>query len=1069
MCYITKFKAVPTPLVSRNEPAMQRINLICHASCDAHLLLAVIRNNQKICASYRFSVNAGDNEVAVMLPVGQTTSNAHFILSDLTGNIVSEFSMVWHPPREWTLYVIKSSHTDIGLHNSQYIQRDNCSRFLDKAMKLCDKTSTWSDAERYRYVVEGTWFWNNYCDDQGENAARNVIDNYVRSKQISIGGATAGNHTQVYGMEEMCRSTYTRSRLKNEWGIDTKTMTMVDNNGMSWSTVIPYAEAGFKNIFFAPNHWNPLPSTIWPKDNSVEGGKWNPDASGGGARIDVRYDSALPMVFYWQGANEESKVLVWCSTHYEWGGTAFGVTPNMQDMPNFLTIMAEKTARQLIKLEEKCPYDTWLFACYGDDEEPNLKLNEVLQEWNSKWRWPEIRTVGDLDEPFDRIRSKHDSQIPVISGDITGGWYQHPVATPELLAQKFAVDRLLPTAEILATLAGIYIPEYQYPVTEFRRAWDALICNDEHSYGVSGYKGRRVYETWLQHRDWIDKAEAIAINESSRAFKVIASHISAAEPSLVVFNPTLQKRSELIDFTFDNGNDIRLLTPEIPSLGYIVIPISSTNTKSVITENEITESPILENRFYRIHFAEDGSISSLFDKDLLKELIDTGVQFKCNQFVYTKDNHENFVTPLKAEFQIERDSYAVTIIATTMEPVSGASIKQRVTIFEHEKRIDIDNSLNHVQDLINKDRYYRYGYFAFPFSVNGSTPKVQLNGCIASPGKDQTGHGTETYLAGREWCCVENDEFGVALFQLDSQLLEFGKIHSDKTDCYLPTSGSAIYSYVFNDWLQMHTPGGSHINPHFRYSIVSYSGDFSEAGIPQISERLAHPVISDSIDNQTGFLPPDNFSFLETGNPNLSLLALKRAEDGNGIIARFWENSGHGIKNGALSQKMAPEVAIKRCAIDEQMHEGDFDLNQFGLNKHDYLTLRLAGINLAERPETAQSTDTGCPAPIGSVYTGLVTIPRAVCGEFQGHLYLEWGQNMESDLSHYELYRSENLGFNPSRDTFVTEVTPGPYRVACFEDKDLRTHTQYYYRVRAVNRIGKCSEFSDEFSGLTRE
>ena len=56
---------------------------------------------------------------------------------------------------------------------------------------------------------------------------------------------------------------------------------------------------------------------------------------------------------------------------------------------------------------------------------------------------------------------------------------------------------------------------------------------------------------------------------------------------------------------------------------------------------------------------------------------------------------------------------------------------------------------------------------------------------------------------------------------------------------------------------------------------------------------------------------------------------------------------------------MAPEVAIKRCAIDEQMHEGDFDLNQFGLNKHDYLTLRLAGINLAERPETAQSTDTG--------------------------------------------------------------------------------------------------------------
>ena len=92
----------------------------------------------------------------------------------------------------------------------------------------------------------------------------------------------------------------------------------------------------------------------------------------------------------------------------------------------------------------------------------------------------------------------------MLSGDITGGWYQHPVSAPELLSRKFEADRLLPTAEKLATLAALTDEHYRYPAEAFNRAWDALLFNDEHSYGTSGYQGRRVYETWMQHRDWID-------------------------------------------------------------------------------------------------------------------------------------------------------------------------------------------------------------------------------------------------------------------------------------------------------------------------------------------------------------------------------------------------------------------------------------------------------------------------------------------------------------------------------------------------------------------------------------
>lgn len=1067
---ITELRMAPTSLVTREEPAQQRMNMQLHASCDAHLWVTIVRGGgEPIAQGLRIGVRGGRNELPVMLPVAREEQRARLTVHDGQGNVCGACEFLWGPPREWTLYVIRASHTDIGLHNSQYIQRSNCSRFLDQAMKLCDQTETWPEAGCYRYVVEGSWFWENYCADRGTEAARTAVSKYVHAGKIAVGGATAGNHTQVYGSEEMCRSAYTRSRLGQEWGIETRTLTMIDNNGLSWALVAPYVDAGFRNVVFAPNQWNPLPSTIWPRDHDILGATWNPDASGGGARIDVRYDSALPLVFYWRGADERSDLLVWCSTGYDWGGCPFGLRTDIENTPQSRAALEERTARQLIKLEERYPYDAWLFACYGDDEEPNLKVNEVLRAWNQKWRWPEYRAVGDLDEPFERLRRDFHDQIPVLSGDITGGWYQHPLSTPELLAQKFAVDRLLPTAEKLATLAGLFAPGYRYPAAAFRRAWDALICNDEHSYGTSGYQGRRVYETWMQHRDWIDKAERTAKEEAARALAAIAGRIEAPEPSLVLFNPTLSKRREIIDLADGDGRHVRFLSPEIPAFGYVVAPRSGILPVPSVSVEHPALPPVIENRFYRITFATDGSLVSVFDKDLHRELLDVVARFRGNQFVYTADNHQSFHSPQAAVFRVERDSLAITVIAVMDDPVSGAAIEQRVALPSHEKRIDIDNQLRHVTDVINRARYHRYGYYAFPFAVPDARARVNLNGCIASPGIDQTGHGTDTYLAGREWCCVENGDFGVALIQLDSHLVEFGEIHPDKTDCHRPRDGSAVFSYLFNDWLQMHTPGGSHVNPRFRYTIVSYGGDFRQGGVPQLGERAGHPVQGCFVPRQSGTLPGGGLSFLESGCAQLRLLALKRAEDGDGVVMRLHETHGTPVCDAALRQSIMDNPSAIPCSIDEQAKPGSFAWDQVTISKHGYLTLRLRGLNLAAGSETVPAGTDGTPAAIGAVETGLITEPRAACGEHQGHLYLIWGQNMETDLSHYELYRGEQSGFPPQTDTLVAMVEPGPYRVARYEDRDLKTHTIYYYRVRAVNRTGRCSEFSTEFCGVTRE
>ena len=125
-------------------------------------------------------------------------------------------------------------------------------------------------------------------------------------------------------------------------------------------------------------------------------------------------------------------------------------------------------------------------------------------------------------------------------------------------------------------------------------------------------------------------------------------------------------------------------------------------------------------------------------------------------------------------------------------PVSGAAIQQRVTLPTHEKRIDIDNRLDHVRDLASEDRWHRFGYYAFPFDVPDGEFRVGLNGCVARPHEDQTGHGTEPIMAARDWTDVGNDDFGVTLVQYDSQLVECGKIHSDKNAFGEPTDHARI-------------------------------------------------------------------------------------------------------------------------------------------------------------------------------------------------------------------------------------------------------------------------------------
>lgn len=56
--------------------------------------------------------------------------------------------------RPWRIYVVKATHTDIWLHNSQYIQRHGMVKRIEDAMRLVDADRRDDDdPAAYRYVM----------------------------------------------------------------------------------------------------------------------------------------------------------------------------------------------------------------------------------------------------------------------------------------------------------------------------------------------------------------------------------------------------------------------------------------------------------------------------------------------------------------------------------------------------------------------------------------------------------------------------------------------------------------------------------------------------------------------------------------------------------------------------------------------------------------------------------------------------------------------------------------------------------------------------------------------------
>ena len=126
----------------------------------------------------------------------------------------------------------------------------------------------------------------------------------------------------------------------------------------------------------------------------------------------------------------------------------------------------------------------------------------------------------------------------------------------------------------------------------------------------------------------------------------------------------------------------------------------------------------------------------------------------------------------------------------------------------------------------------------------------------------------------------------------------------------------------------------------FEYAVLPHDGDWRQAEMYKLAQEFHHLPLAIQTDSQ-GDLPSE-YSFLKLSPNNLILSALKKAEDSDAFILRFFETKGE-----ATEAEVELFKAIKRLTLvdllEREEKELPFEGNRFSLKVKPFeiVTLKL--------------------------------------------------------------------------------------------------------------------------------
>ncbi len=580
---------------------------------------------------------------------------------------------------------------------------------------------------------------------------------------------------------------------------------------------------------------------------------------------------------------------------------------------------------------------------FGWNQKPVQNLNHFVDFWNSisnvenekgeklKVILPQFR-FATFDKFINNIRASSD--IPKIIGERPNEWiYIHGPSHHWALLASIEADILLPAAEKFWSSIDMTNKKSAYPKKEFLEAWESKIYPD---HGWGGEDGQSTDDIFLAKFAFAKEEGKTLLNEAMHniASNIVMDHGKGIP--VVIFNSLSWKRTGPVTFKMQsisksqsfaiydaigkkipsqisnvaldkNGysgtSTITFIATDIPSIGYATYFV-----KAIVEDNEsktLEFSNTYDNQFYQLHFGK-GGIDKLIDKASNKELLsDNGLNAG---EIFTLKSVGNGAGEFDAIQQPTMEGFdkvsnyetkwnkiedgAIYAVFKYRQPIRNAVVEQCIKVYKTIKRIDFNVALKNWEGTL-----YRKFRMALPLNITNAKVSYEVPFGVVEIGKDElkkpAGQIYQTIPENihprglQNWMNASGKNFGVTL---SSSVAAFDFIdvtgHSPNSTLLQPillASRKSCHSEG-NEYLQT----GDHL---YSFSLTSDNPGWTNGFQFRREANESLQAVVNPAQTVNAKLPGKK-SFVSISKENVIITTMKKAEDDDGIILRFYETEG---------------------------------------------------------------------------------------------------------------------------------------------------------------------------------
>jgi len=804
--------------------------------------------------------------------------------------------------RKWTVAIIPHEHLDVGFTDYTTKVAELHSQSIDEAMELIRKTPD------FRWTLDGSWVADQYLNGRSA-AARDQFLAHVRDGSIVIPPELSNQHTGNASWEALARSLYEQHRLALQYKLPAADAAqIVDVPAYTWAYASVLHDAGIKYFIAASNSWRAPVMLL---------GRWNEKSP-----------------FYWEGP-DGSRVLMWYSRAYLQAHTLFGSPWRMESVRDALPVFLQAYTRPDYTANTAVIFGTQL------ENTPLAKeQSEIVGAFQREYAWPKLE-FSTVHAAMQQIEHEWKGEIPVFRGDFGSYWEDGYGSDAAYTAIHRENQHRITTAEILGAAVSSLDPRVRPDKSMIADAWRNELIYDEHTWT---YVGATTEPEHHQSEDQIALKEARVtrarndIDESvERGWAQLEALVKPKDNSVAVFNSLNWARSGIVETDLPDGSvladastgadvptevlwkgkgialpgfgpgniRVRFLANDVPAIGYKLYTVKPATTKTE-TSTDITGS-VVENEFYRVTIdPASGAISSIFDKQLKRELVDASSPYQFGSYLYVTggdDYPDNSlyrfgaglnppsltVHPASSGKLISvKKTPLGTVIHLTSSSTNTPTIETEILLADSQKQILL-TVRPHKERVLTRES----AYIAFPFAVQDPQFTYGSQSAWVNPAKDELPGGSREWYLPTTFAAVYNPQVTAAVVPLDAPLVTFGDIVRGNWPAEFKPKSSTVFSWMMNNYWGTNFPAWQGGDFTFRYAITS-TANFDPLGLTRFGLDALTPLERDDVtgSGDASILSNQKASLLEVSDPGVTLLTWKRAEDGDGTVLRIQESSG---------------------------------------------------------------------------------------------------------------------------------------------------------------------------------